>query len=132
MDPIMLILSALTAGAVASIQSTTSEAVTDMYNGLKTLIQRKLSGKRGAELVLSEHENDPQTWEEPLKKILVQEHLDQEQDILDAARNLLLQIHPQQVQAKYVLQNYGTIEGYAQGDHQHNTMYFGNKPESER
>ena len=133
MDPITLILNALTAGAVASVQSTTSEAVKDLYNGLKTLIQRKLSGKQNAELVLSEYENDPGTWETPLKKALMQEHIDREQDILEAARSLILQFNPQQaISIKYSTQNYGTIEGFVQGDNQQITMNFGNKSAEEK
>src|SRR5438105_1895053 len=102
MDPITLILSALSAGAATSLQSTTSDVIKDLYNGLKTRIQHKLFGKQNAELVLSEYESDPQTWETPLKKILAQERIDQEQDILEAARSLILQINPQQdVSIKY-------------------------------
>lgn len=133
MDPITLILNALTAGAAASIQSTTSDAVKDLYNGLKTRIQHKLSGKQNAELVLSEYESDPETWETPLKKVLTQEQIDREQDILAAARSLILQINPQQdVSIKYSTTIYGNIEGYVQGDNQQITMNFGNKPDEQK
>jgi hypothetical protein len=133
MDPITLILNALSAGAVASVQSTASDAVKDLYNGLKTRIQHKLSGKQNAELVLSEYESDPETWETPLKKVLTQEQVYREQDILAAARSLILQINPRQdVSIKYSTTIYGNVEGYAQGDNQQITMNFGNKPDEQK
>ena len=92
MDPLTLILTALTAGAAAGGKAVVSEAVKDAYNGLKSLIQRKFAGKSSAEVALTEHETDPQTWAAPLKKALAQEHADQDQAILQAAEQLLAQI----------------------------------------
>src|SRR5713226_1293052 len=78
MDPITLIQTALVAGAAAGGQAVASDAIKDTYAGLKALIQRKLAGKPSAELALTEHETDPETWEAPLKKALVQEQVDQD------------------------------------------------------
>ena len=95
MDPLTLILTALTAGATAGGQVVVSDAIKDAYNGLKTLIQRKFAGKPSAEVALTEHESDPQTWAAPLKKALAQERVDQDQVILQAAQQLIDQIKAQ-------------------------------------
>jgi len=95
MDPLTLILTALTAGAAAGGQIVVSDAIKDAYHGLKALIQRKFVGKPSAEVALTEHESDPQTWAAPLKKALAQEHVDQDQTILQAAEQLLAQIKAQ-------------------------------------
>ena len=81
MDPVTLIITALTAGAAAGGQSVVTDAIKDAYAGLKVLIKRKFAGKPSAEVALTEHENDPQTWQAPLKKALLQEHLDQDAEI---------------------------------------------------
>ena len=95
MDPLTLILTALTAGATAGGQAVVSDAIKDAYNGLKTLIQRKFAGKPSAEVALTEHESDPQTWVAPLKKALAQERVDQDEVILQAAQQLIDQIKAQ-------------------------------------
>ncbi len=41
MDPITIIVAALAAGAAAGLKSTTETAITDAYNSIKELIQRK-------------------------------------------------------------------------------------------
>jgi hypothetical protein len=129
MDPITLIIAALTAGIVAGTQDTAKEAVKDAYNGLKTLLQRKFAGKSSAEVALAEHENDPETWEAPLKKALVQTQADQDQEIIAAAQKLMAQVNPQQAaMGKYNVQITGNVQGFAQGDYQHVNMNFGNPP----
>ena len=103
MDPITLILTALGAGA----QSVVSDVIKDTYTGLKTLIQRKFAGKPSAEVALTEHETDPQTWQAPLKKALVQEHVEQDTEIIRAAQALLDQINQQPHGAQHIQQAIG-------------------------
>jgi len=85
MDPITLILTALTAG----IQATAGEAVKDAYAGLKTLLQRKFAGKPVAEVALAEHEKKPNIWKAPLTQGLQETEADQDQDIIVAAQQLI-------------------------------------------
>ena len=42
MEPVSLIIAALTAGAVAAAKDTAEKGVKDTYQGLKTLIKRAL------------------------------------------------------------------------------------------
>jgi hypothetical protein len=133
MDPITLILTALGAGAAAGGQAIANDAIKDSYAGLKALITRKFAGKPSAEVALNEHESDPKTWEAPLKKALVQEHVDQDQEIIEAAKKVMTLVQPQQAaMGKYNVQITGNVQGFAQGDHQHVEMNFGNVPKEKQ
>ena len=129
MDPVTLILTALAAGAAAGGQAIAGDAIKDTYAGLKTLIQRKFAGKPKAELALAEHENDPETWQAPLKKALAEEHLDQDQQIIEAAQKVMHLVQPQQAaMGKYNVQITGNVQGFVQGDHQTVHINFGSEP----
>jgi hypothetical protein len=91
MDPITVILAALVTGAAKAA----GDAVPDVYDGLKALIQKKLAGKPVAEAMLEEHEKDPETYAAPLKKNLVEAGVDKDEEILRAAQELLKQLEPQ-------------------------------------
>lgn len=91
MDPITIILSALVAGTAKAA----GDMVPDAYKGLKGLIQKKIAGKPVAETMLEEHEKDPETYAAPLKKNLVEAGVDQDEEILKAAEELLKQLKPQ-------------------------------------
>ena len=63
-------------------------------------------------------------------KALIEEHIDQEGEIIAAARNLMTLAQPQQAaMGKYNVQITGNVQGYAQGDNQNVTMNVGNAPE---
>ncbi len=129
MDPVTLILTALTAGVAASVKDTASEAVKDAYNGLKGLIQQKFAGKPAAEIVLTEHEKQPDIWKAPLETQIKETQVDQDKEIIAAAQKLMTLVQPQQAaMGKYNVQITGGVQGYAQGDYQQVTMNFGNEP----
>ncbi len=89
MDPVTLILTALTSGAAASAQTTTSEAINDAYQGLKTLIQRKFAGKATAEIALVEHEKKPEVWKAPLEEELRGTGSGEDQEIIASAQKVM-------------------------------------------
>ena len=129
MDPLSLILAAITAGASASAKDTASAAIKDTYQGFKALIQRKFGGKPNAQAALVEYEEDPETYEKPLKKALLETHVDTEQDVIEAAQHVMTLIQPQQAaMGKYNIQNTGTVQGQIVGDHANVTMHFGDTP----
>jgi hypothetical protein len=129
MDPITLILTALGTGAAAGGQAIASDAIRDSYIALKALILRKFAGKPKAELALTEHESDPETWNAPLKKLLVEEHANQDLEIIKAAQTVMQLVQPQQsAMGKYNVQITGNVQGYALGDNQNVTMNFGSEP----
>jgi hypothetical protein len=92
MDPITIILTALVTGTAKAA----GDAVPDAYKGLKALIQKKFSGKPAAEMVLDEHEKDPETYAAPLKKNLLEAGADKDKEILKAAKDLLDQLKSQE------------------------------------
>ena len=129
MDPLSLILAAITAGATASAKDTASAAIKDTYQGLKTLIQRKFEGKPNAQAALVEYEEDPETYEKPLKKALLETHVDTEHDVVEAAQRVLTLIQPQQAaMGKYNIQNTGSVQGQVVGDHASVNLHFGDTP----
>lgn len=128
MDPITLILTALGAGAAAGGQAVAGDAIKDAYVGLKTLIQRKFSGKPSAEVALQEHEVDPATWDAPLKKALAQAQVDQDREVIEAAQRVMVLVHPQQAAMReYNVQIAGNAQGFNQGDDNTITQYFDTK-----
>jgi hypothetical protein len=129
MDPLTLLLTALTAGLAASVKDTASEAVKDAYTGLKTLIQRKFEGKPKAQAALVAYEEDPETYEKPLKKALIEEHLDQDQDLLETASKLMGLLQAQQAgRGLNIVQNTGTVQGQIVENTGTVTMNFGEPP----
>ena len=89
MDPVTLIVAALLAGAAAGLKDTASSAVTDAYNGLKGLVQRKLGGRPVAELALARHEQDPQVWDKPLVQELTAAGAGDDPALVAAAQALM-------------------------------------------
>jgi hypothetical protein len=85
MDSISLIIAALIGGAAKAA----GDAPPDAYNALKALIKRKFGGDKKAEMVLEEHETDPETYEAPLKKKLAEAGADKDEEIIKEAQNLL-------------------------------------------
>jgi len=115
MDPVTLIVTALTAGAAAGSQSVVTDAIKDAYAGLKALLKHKFAGKASAEVALAEYETDPETWQAPLKKVLIQEHLDQDTEILQAAQALLNQLQAQPSGKHYIQSIVGNYNAQVQG-----------------
>ena len=98
MEPVTLILSALATGAAKAA----GDAAPDAYTALKELIKRKFASKPQAEMVLEEHEKDPQTYEAPLTKKLVEAGADKDEEIIKKAQDLLKSSNPQEAaQGKY-------------------------------
>lgn len=92
MDPLSLIVAALTAGAAAAAKDTAGAAIKDGYQALKALLQKKLAGNQAATVVLEEHAKDPDTFDAPLKKKLAEAAVDQDVEILRTAATLLEQV----------------------------------------
>lgn len=108
MDPISLIIAALVAGTTKAA----SDVVPDAYYALKALIKRKFAGEPKAEMVLEEHEKDPETYEAPLKKKLAEVGADKDEEIITKAESLLKQLKPEE--AATIIQNYnvsGDVKG---------------------
>jgi hypothetical protein len=89
MDPVTLLVTALVAGAGAGLKDAAGSAVRDAYNGLRAILRRRFAGKPAAEVALAEHEQDPQTWEKPLRKELTETGADGDAEALELAQRVL-------------------------------------------
>ncbi|MBN3923944.1 hypothetical protein [Nostoc sp. NMS4] len=126
MEPISIIIAALGAGAIAATKDTAGTAVKDAYQGLKALIKKKFESEPKAQMVLEEHETDPETYEAPLKKKLAEAGVDQDAEIIKAAQELLKQEKPEESAAgKYNTVFEGEVKGIQVGDRNKQENKFG-------
>jgi|SRR5580704_7625672 hypothetical protein len=93
MDPITLIVAALAAGASAgtldALKDDVKELVKAAYATLRGLARKRVEDQPGAELVLAQHETDPQTWEAPLARMLTAGGAAGDANLVEAARALM-------------------------------------------
>ncbi|MBG1266855.1 hypothetical protein [Nostoc sp. WHI] len=126
MEPISLIIAALGAGAIAATKDTAGTAVKDAYQGLKTLIKKKFESEPKAQMVLEEHETDPETYNAPLKKKLAEAGVDQDAEIIKLAQELLKQEKPEESAAgKYDTVFQAEVKGAQVGDGNKQENKFG-------
>jgi len=120
-----MVLAALSAGAIAATKDTASQAVKDAYAGLKALAKKRFAGKPQAEMALAEYENDPDTWQKPLQRSLVETGADQDEALVQQAQQVLKLVNPQQAsQGKYNVQ-IGEGKGIIIGDNAQVTQTYG-------
>lgn len=99
MDPASLILDALATGAARGASEAATDAVSVQYAKLKRLLASWFSGKRSAEVALSEHAADPGIWRAPLEKELVATGASADESIIVAAQDLMALIDQAGAQA---------------------------------
>ena len=124
MEPISLIIAALTAGAVAGVRDTAGAAIKDAYGGLKALIRRRFAGNREAtaELELSEREPAVPTGE--LARHLQAVGAGADEELITAAQTVLRLVDPAGARAgKYDVHISGG-KGIVVGDRANVTMTF--------
>lgn len=128
MDPITLIVTALTAGAALGVSDTASSAVRDAYAGLKVLVQKRLGGRADAELVLANHEQAGEKWRPLLVAELTQAGVDRDAELLAAAQALLGLVDASGTQTgKYAVDVRGA-HGVQVGDGNRQDNVFNNPP----
>ena len=89
MDPITLIVTALSAGARATHRDGTPPPLPDAYAGLVSLAQQRLSGRPNGSMVLRQHTEDPARWARPLAKALEAEGAGADADLIAVAQGVL-------------------------------------------
>jgi hypothetical protein len=89
MDPSTVLLSALSLASTA-LSPVADQAVKDGYVGLKALILRKLRANAPEfEATLAKYEEKREVWKEPVKEALREAGVDQDQEVVDQATELL-------------------------------------------
>jgi hypothetical protein len=122
MDPVTLVVAALTAGAASGAREAATTAVKDAYQGLKRLVSARFVGRRAAEIALTEHEADPETWRAPLATELIRTAAVDDPRVIEAAQRLMALLDEAGSKAgKYSVDLRGA-QGAQVGDHntQHN------------
>jgi len=128
MDPITLIVTALAAGAAQGVADAASSGVRDAYAALKTMVQKRLSGRPHAELILDEHEKQPEIWQAPLMAELGDAGADRDSDLIAAAQVLMNLIDKAGVRAgKYTVDLRGS-QGVQIGDRNRQDNVFNPPP----
>ena len=89
MEPVKLIIAALTAGAAGGTENAASTALGDAYQRLKRLVAARFTGDKAAEAALTEHEVNPEAWRAPLEKALRNTGADTDPGVIDAAQRLM-------------------------------------------
>jgi hypothetical protein len=116
MDPVSLVLNALTLGAAQGITDSVSDVVKSAYEKLKQLVAAKFAGSKSAELALEEHAADPETWRAPLSKALTTSGAAADTAVLGAAQQLMALLDPAgTAQGKYQIDLRGA-QGVQVGD----------------
>lgn len=132
MDTLTLILTALAGGVGAGIKDVASQGVKDAYDGLRTQVARRFADKPEAEMVLTKYEEKPEVWKEPLRAALIETEADKDEEIVEAARQFLTLINPQQAaMGKFNVQITGSVQGFVQGDNAQVNMAFGSPPSNQ-
>ena len=128
MDPVTVIVTALTAGAASALQDGASAAVKDAYAQLKALVKKRFAGRPKGELVLAEYEAAPQTWEAPLAAELSAAGAERYADLLAAAQALMSLVDEAGSRSGKYLVTVHDSQGVQVGDHNTQTNTFGPRP----
>lgn len=93
MEEVTLILTALATGASAGALEALKDDVKDkaraVHAKLHDLVRRKFRGNASAEVVLSEHQADPETYAAPLAKKLAEAGACDDAELVATARALM-------------------------------------------
>jgi len=84
-----IVLGALAGGAVKGLQDSASAVVTDAYQRLRDLLADRFRGHGGAVAALEGYIEDPEVWQRPLEKSLVDTGTLADPAVLEAAERLI-------------------------------------------
>jgi hypothetical protein len=122
MEPVSLVLAALTAGAAAAgagasdgLTTVAKDAVGGLYARLKAAIVGKAGAEEpGAAKALDRHAGDPRGYEAPVRDLVVEAGADRDDAILELARELLRHAEPEKfADGVYTVTQSANAEGQA-------------------
>jgi hypothetical protein len=124
MEPITLILTALSKGAASGLQASASSAVKSAYESLMTLTKKRLAGRKDGGMVLAQHKSAPETWGPALASRLKLAGAEGDSELLAAATVLMRLIGEAGSQTGKYSVDGQNAQGMQVGDHtrQYNTF----------
>lgn len=128
-DPVSLILGALTSGAAQGVAESTANSVKDAYSKLKSLLSRRFAGSVTAELALAQHADDPETWRAPLVKALTESGASTDSAVIKAAQRLMALLDDAGTQAGKYNIDLRRAQGVQVGDGSQQLNVFTTRPE---
>lgn len=129
-DPVTLIVSALTAGATAALQETAGTAVKDAYQGLAGLVRKKFGGDEKAKASLA----DPRkikSRKKVLEKSIIQKGLGQDKDILKQAKKLQKLLSASGFTQNSIVNLKGNVNGFVNENKGSVVMNFTSPPKKQ-
>jgi hypothetical protein len=124
MDPVTLVVAALTAGAASGAGEAATAAVKDAYQALRRLVSARFAGRKAAEVALTEYEADPETWRARLATELGRTAAVDDPRVIEAAQRLMALLDEAGSKAGKYTVDLRAAQGVQVGDHntQHNTF----------
>lgn len=89
MDPITIIVSALSFGAEALAKGALGDLGKDLYGKLKEKITKKTKNNPLNSQILNNFEKKPSIWIEPTKDLIANANIHQDQEIINLAKKFL-------------------------------------------
>jgi hypothetical protein len=127
-DPVTLIVAALASGAAHGASETASEAVKDAYEALKERVRGWFDGAPSREVVLVEHEKDPQTWQAPMTAALADTGAAGDPAVVEAAQQLMELLDAVGTRSGKYLVDVRGAQGVQVGDRNTQTNTFTSPP----
>jgi hypothetical protein len=125
MDPVTLIVTALTAGAASAVQDDAKGVVKAAFARLRTLVKERLAGRPGGELVLTQQARMPDVYRKPLEHELKESGAAADSALIIAAQELMKLIDgPGSAAGKYVV-SVKDSAGVQIGDHNTQVNNYG-------
>jgi hypothetical protein len=125
MDPVTLIVTALSAGAASALQDDAKEAVKTAFERLRHLVKRRFKDPANGEYLMEKHAAAPEVWQEPLKAELVEARAADDPEVIAAAQELMKILDsPGTAVGKYNVSMQG-VQGVQIGDYSSQVNYFG-------
>ncbi|GAA5154653.1 RIP homotypic interaction motif-containing protein [Pseudonocardia eucalypti] len=130
MEPVSLIVGALTAGLASGLQGTATEAVKEAYAELKELVGRLFSDRNSGAAALEQYEQRPEAWRPALEAELVEVDAGNDRAVIEAAQRLMALLDTVGARAgKYQIDLRGS-QAVQVGNHNTQHNVFGTGPES--
>lgn len=132
MSTIEVILSALTAGAIAGTTDVAGAAVKDTYKALVSLVTKKFGSNKEAKSHLDNYLKDSKTWGKPVKKAIQESKIDKDDEVIKLARELLKIVKSKQEASENHIEINGNVQGLIQENKGRVTLNFNKPPATKR